>query len=835
MTLLRILVSLFIIFFLSSGSFAYTEEELKMLFNPPPGKLDIAPKSSSYTPYYTWRFHKNGLLWNTINNNGIMGNFFGVSDRDIGRTATDYFFPRYSRVRHGFTTALWVGGIIGTDTLVSTTLDVDYRGWWTPWNPEFWPEEFPDGDFTNVVNDLGAEFGNTLSRSEVIFETTYTDTFRFNSFVPYNNYDQRYHKPLDIKVTQTSYSWSYKYAEDFIIVNYKIQNIGKDHIKDAYVGLYHRGGNHFINEMPLRLDDQEGYIDSVMYEFEELGKEPMNIAWSADNDGRPVGNGWYPESSRNVLGIAPLALPEGSYRRNFNWWVRGFGDTWGPRAIGTKENPLRLFFGELGAPRGDANKYYMMSHPEVDYTGYRAAIAYNDGHWMPAHENGEQYADGHFVHYLTSYGPFDLAPYESKNVVVVQTIGENLHTVPTAHRDLFDPYDPKEFLDYLDFEDLITNVRWAKRIYDNPGVDTDGDGDSGKYFIYFDPTTEESLQVYYAGDGVPDFKGATPPPAPPIRVETADGRIIVRWNGRNVENYFDSFSLLRDFEGYRVYLARSKEINDIVLLSSYDLENYDRWKWHGKKRLYERTEIPFTLDSLKSLYGEDFDPLSYDRVDPLIKNGSYYYFTKTDNNESDLLDQTLIHKLYPDAILDTSDVDDEGRMRYYEYEYIIEDLLPTLPYWVAVTAFDFGHPAKSLEPLESSPYENMYEVFALNQKESDIFKDNKLNVYVYPNPYIADGRYAANGVENRFLGLSLDRSRSIYFANLPPVCTIKIHSIDGDLIKEIDHNKPVGSGTSSVERFDLISKNTQAIESGLFYWTVESEFGNQIGKLVIIK
>ncbi len=835
MNYMKRLAPFLLLLLLFSNSFAYTEEELEMLQNPPKNKTMIAPKSAAYTPYYTWRFHRNGLFWNTINNNGILGNFFGVSDEEIGRTAAEYYFPRYSRIRHGYSTALWVGGVIGNDTLVTTALDVDWRGWWTPWKPEFWPEEYPGGDFKTTVTDLGLDYTNTLSRSEVIFEATFTDTFKYDSFVPYNSYDQRLHIPLNIKVTQTSYSWTYKYAEDILIVNYKIHNLGNSTIKDAFLGLYHRGGNHFTQEQPFRLDDQEGYLDSVAYEFEELGQEPMHIAWTMDKSGHPNGRYWFPESSRNALGIAPLSLPEGANILNFNWWIRGFGDSWGPRVKGTRDEPLRLYFGELGAPLGDANKYHMMSKPEVDYTGFRAAVGDTKHDWMPPHENGEEYARGHFVNYLTSYGPFDIAPHSAENVVVVYAIGEKVHAISTAYADIFDPYDPQEFLDNLDFDDLITNIRWAKRIYDNPGVDTDNDGDSGKYFMFFDPTTEESLQVYYEGDGVPDFRGATPPPSPEIRVVTEQGRIRIRWNGRDAENFFDSFSLTRDFEGYRIYLARSKQVNDIVLLTSYDAENYSRWKWHNKKQTYELTEVPFTLDSLQSLYGDDFRPLDYDRVDPLILNDEYYYFTKVDYNASSLLDPKLIHKIYPDALLDTSDVDDEGRMRYYEYEYIVEDLLPTIPYYVSVTAFDFGHPAKSLDPLESSPYENLVEVFAVNQTKKDILKDNKLNVYVYPNPYIADGRYAKQGIENRFLNLALDRSRTIYFANLPPVCTIKILSLDGDLVKKIEHNKPEESGTSSIERFDLISRNTQAVESGLYYWTVESKYGNQVGKLVIIK
>jgi hypothetical protein len=110
-------------------------------------------------------------------------------------------------------------------------------------------------------------------------------------------------------------------------------------------------------------------------------------------------------------------------------------------------------------------------------------------------------------------------------------------------------------------------------------------------------------------------------------------------------------------------------------------------------------ELPFTLDSLRVLYGDDFDPLEFGYGVPLQIDDDSYYFVSVDYNASDLSDARQIHKLYPDAVNDTNDVDDQGHMRYYEYEYVIDNLLPTVPYYVSVTAFDFGHPPKSLEPL----------------------------------------------------------------------------------------------------------------------------------------
>ena len=49
---------------------------------------------SAWSFYVSHRIHKNGRLWNTITNNGILGNVYGFADDDIYRKAPDYFFPR---------------------------------------------------------------------------------------------------------------------------------------------------------------------------------------------------------------------------------------------------------------------------------------------------------------------------------------------------------------------------------------------------------------------------------------------------------------------------------------------------------------------------------------------------------------------------------------------------------------------------------------------------------------------------------------------------------------------------------------------------------------------
>jgi len=77
--------------------------------------------------------------------------------------------------------------------------------------------------------------------------------------------------------------------------------------------------------------------------------------------------------------------------------------------------------------------------------------------------------------------------------------------------------------------------------------------------------------------------------------------------------------------------------------------------------------------------------------------------------------------------------------------------------------------------------------------------------------------------------------RKVTFANLPAKCTIKIFSLDGDLIREIRHDFDESDPNSSYHEWDLVTRNVQMVVSGLYYWVVEDDNGRtQIGKLAIL-
>jgi hypothetical protein len=150
-----------------------------------------------------------------------------------------------------------------------------------------------------------------------------------------------------------------------------------------------------------------------------------------------------------------------------------------------------------------------------------------------------------------------------------------------------------------------------------------------------------------------------------------------------------------------------------------------------------------------------------------------------------------------------------------------------------VTAFDYGSRAFALTALESSPLLNAE--FAWPQTSAAAVEKEGLGVYVYPNPYRVDGGYARKGYENRDRTKSSERARRIHFANLPHRCTIRIFTIDGDLVREIRHDYPEGDPEAMHETWDLITRNTQAAKTGLYLYVVSSSMGEQIGKFVIMK
>ncbi len=787
--------------------------------------------------------HRIGNIALGISNNGTIGGGFtraGAGDCFTGGQVQSCEYPRGSNINHLYAGAFWIGAIIGRDTAVSLGAD----GWAS--TQEFAPDEAPFGTMEYYSNiDPGSDrYEGAVSEEDYI--STYSDTFTAN--IPPDQFGLA-HKPLYVGVTERSYAWSYSYAEDFVLFDYSIKNVGTQNLEKVYMGFYVDADVGYIDGTQY-VDDIAGFLETIDVDFEGCQfRDTVNVAWTADMDGDLDDL----NPSPDLTAMRIVRTPEEELVVSFNWWVSNGSAPldFGPRersGVGRIKEDFRDFgTGGLGTPSGDRNKYYIMSNGEFDYDqAYVGAIQATDSLWLyPPQNQVESWAEGLDTRYLLSFGPFNIRVGQTLPISFAYLGGEGLHTDRDNASDNM-PQNPNAFYANMHFEDLALNSAWAEKVYDNPGIDTDGDGYYGEFRICDIDSTNVDTD-WYRGDGVPDFQGAAPPPPPVFWLIPGEGYIKVRFNGVRSETVRDIFSREIDFEGYRIYLGRDGRSESYSIIASYDRDDYNMYFYNEDDDEWELAGIPLLLEELRDYFDdENFDPLNYSRQtsysSPLYP-GMSYYFESQDFNFSEQGVLRSIKKTYPDQPYPTElradsarpeELTEDGYLKYFEYEYIIEDLLPTVLYNVNVTAFDFGSPAYDLGALESAVTLNADSAYA--QASVDQVAGNEIDVMVYPNPYRLDGNYLGNGFEGRTEGdISDNRKRRLHFANIPPKCRITIFTIDGDIVREISHNMDPSNPRSNHETWDLITRNTQMVVSGLYYYVIEADnWKTHIGKFVVI-
>ncbi len=660
--------------------------------------------------------------------------------------------------------------------------------------------------------------------------------------------------PTGIRISETSYSWSSTRADDFVIWRYRLANTLAEAIDSVFfaVSLWGR----------VRHDgDQDNQLAQTVtgYHWHSGSRDPCgppildSVVYIRDNNGNPAPSGEYgPLSPKAAIGLVWLALPPQANRLNLNWWSAGSTDTtsigfrnhWGPqRSISPTRPPRRLT--NPGPPlfQLPREQYYTMAHPEFDYDQIFAAQDRRAEGWIQPPDKGDLIAEGGRPIVWYSAGPVTIRPFESVEFAFAIVAGDSVHTDPAAYQQLWSPFNPRAYEQTLDWSRLAQNVQMAKRVWDNPGVDTDSDGYRGEFAIC------EGDTLWYRGDGVPDIRADLPPPSPLLRITPEPGKLTIRWNGYYSETVVDAFTQLMDFEGYRLYLGLDDRPVSMSLKTSYDRENYLMFK---QVRIgdtgsfdWKPTGNPIPIDTIYAIWDSTFDPNLFTPLTPLRTDSGIFYFEPQDYNASVIGGRNTIRKRWPDeppppldTLLWTPDIltdeyGDRPLPKYYEYEFVMDSILPSVSYHVSVTAFDFGFVTGGVPAQESSQRENIQRAYALEPAWE--VAANNLDVFVYPNPYIGDGSYVSSGFEERRKDLNPQLGRLIHFANLPNKCTITIYTLDGDRVITIDHDLPIEAPDASHATWNLVSRNRQLITSGTYYWVVESETRTQIGKFVVIK
>ena len=358
-------------------------------------------------------------------------------------------------------------------------------------------------------------------------------------------------------------------------------------------------------------------------------------------------------------------------------------------------------------------------------------------------------------------------------------------------------------------------------------------------------------------------------------------------------NPWTGFRLRHDFQGYALWGRsgsgshefwvlherwdkKETEQDEIDYLVNEGSEHFKNFSGSGsmwrKDKELPNPGIVTDEDTLYYHFGELYDLVHYEIGDEIYGYPIYDANKKYEERPDDIEiwsfnDQSLWFKhpgmrvdvylaLYDDRLiplelhLGQNEVDEFGvefednikdRLSRRFYHATINNPPQGIEYYASVTAWDRGIPSVELQSLESGRDGNMRIFFPGPSATLDMDK-----IHVVPNPYIGQSKFDGRRSKDE----KGDKSRRLWFVNIPERCTIKIYTLAGDLVDVIHHNgaeqediitisKAAASGlsTSGMVSWNLLSKNNQIIAAGVYLFSVKDKDSGDIkvGKFVIIK
>ncbi len=123
----------------------------------------------------------------------------------------------------------------------------------------------------------------------------------------------------------------------------------------------------------------------------------------------------------------------------------------------------------------------------------------------------------------------------------------------------------------------------------------------------------------------------------------------------------------------------------------------------------------------------------------------------------------------------------------------------------------------------------LFKVNASDSLDTEDLEETMKDIKVVPNPYIA-----TNKMETSVLNEFLNQRRRIMFTHIPSQCTIKIFTVSGVFIDEIEVNNTSDNGTA---HWDLKSREDLEVAAGMYIYHVKSNLtgDEKMGKFAIIK
>jgi len=367
------------------------------------------------------------------------------------------------------------------------------------------------------------------------------------------------------------------------------------------------------------------------------------------------------------------------------------------------------------------------------------------------------------------------------------------------------------------------------------------------------------------------------PPAPGTRLWPRDRSVHVYWNNTS-ETTPDVRSNRIDFEAYRLWRAdnwdrpygasveNGPESSLWQLLAEYDLVN----EYQRELELSDGTIVVQTLPLGLNTGLEDIRYTPVCLSDPTFESpapglaeamrliveadslGLYQSRPSLYDSELNVVPELaglLPWQGYP-AVMDTffwwtpREVTNPLHVpkdRVQFYEYIDENVHNGFLYFYSVTATDHNMDVEDDQSLTitgtgiagdpGSSFDNI-RPGSVAQSAEERDRDG-VNIYAYPNPAT---REALADFQEFYPNSDDPTGVRVCFANLPQASnTVKIYTLDGDLVETLEHDGTDGYGEIC---WNLVSRNGQEVVSGIYLFSVESRddrFDDFVGKFVIIR
>jgi len=757
-------------------------------------------------------------------------------------------------------------GIPGGNRVISSSINPDDDG-----------DGYVDEDFLNGIDDDGdglcdedyAAIGQQMLACE------------YNDYEPTIRQVNPEHVPLGIQVQQTSYAWATPGQNDFVGMDYKIINTSGRALRNVYVGIFadmdlgNRVGRYFS-------DDEAGLVDTTVQYAGSTGefvKRRIQMGYMWDNPDNPA-----------KLQDAKGGDVPGYFGCMFLNHTTDPSGVTAPRRVGITS--FKFFSGDApfiagGDPGNDAERYLLMSDPTLDPDvigqvtsqrplDYRFVMATGPFRtilpesaltvsvaWVMGLGRGPSGGGGTMIdNAISAQQAFDGLYTDLDGTAVTGTCGQEtclrstdaggqafIYSIPESslcrlrfHADVtsvfaqvptWDPLTPCDLQQggkYVCQDDLggtlqnggahcasedTLDLRITSPTCTYVDLDCDvNTGQGGREHLVNWVASAPLPAPFYAGrDGqgeVSDYLRLYGSHEDSVRVSAwffpGDRRVTLKWNNFAEQVRDAQRGNLKEFTGYRIYRASGWNRPLGTNAPSHDLWSL-LGEWSADPKGTSARPLSELIDPSVPFVNISPVQVRWDPYQRTVRNDSVY------------------------IQIDTLFV--VGR-----YSFVDTHVLNGFPYFYSIVPVSVipGNAAVPDAVLQGNPSASNAQVV---YPRGDSRKDQK-NVFVVPNPYKA-------GAEWDLVPSQEDPSGTkVTFMNLPATKgTIHIFTLAGDLVKDIPFNgRPssdlqygmdsVTGGSGSVP-WNLISRNGQKIVSGIYLYSVDTELGRQVGRLVIIR